>query len=148
MTSHLPWTARTVVRSNRLNGMSPLPCGTHDPATAQVFGPPGLHPILIVDFLDFGAIAGAGEAAPVLLLIALVVLGLLAFVGVFYGMILSFVIFKRITQRHYHIVKKKMLAQDYVVVDLDELDEEDPSRGDEDDIPESHYARLRSLGLL
>ena len=127
-------------------------CFRGNAGVAELFGPPGLHPILIVDFLDFGALAGAGEAAPVLLLIALVVLGLLAFVGVFYGMILSFVIFKRITQRHYHIVQKKLLTRDYEVVDLDELDEEDPGGAragyKADEIPESHHARLRGLGLL
>ena len=133
----------------------------------EAIGPP--HPILMIDCIDYSAIAGsAGEGAPILLLLFIIAFTLLTVVGVFYGMILSVIIAKKIYERHAGVVRKRLLTQDFVVMDLDDpqswndVDPEDPvkeralstssSRNMTETemmmMPERQHARLRALGLI
>ena len=72
---------------------------------------PTMHPILFVDCLDSSAIAGAGEGAPVLLLVVIVAFALLTVVGVFYGVVFAAILMQRITRRHYGVLRKRLLTQ-------------------------------------
>ena len=110
---------------------------------------PTMHPILFVDCLDSSTIAaGAGEGAPVLLLVAIIAFALLTVVGVFYGVVFAAILMQRITRRHYGVLRKRLLTQDFIVVDLDEIDVEDPSSGRNDTLPEYQRQRLKALGLM
>ena len=110
---------------------------------------PTMHPILFVDCLDSSAIASAGEGAPVLLLVAIIAFALLTIVGVFYGVVFAAILMQRITRRHYGVLRKRLLCEDFIVVDLDEeIDIEDPSGGRNDTLPEYQRQRLKALGLM
>ncbi|CAH9099731.1 unnamed protein product [Cuscuta epithymum] len=94
-----------------------------------------------------GCLGGAGEAGlPVMLIMALVVLGLFTVIGIFYSMLVATMVGQRIWQRHYHILAKRMLTKEYVVEDVDE--EMTGSDWAPPPLPPEHVHQLKSLGLL
>ena len=63
-------------------------------------------------FSECGCLGGAGEAGlPLLLIMALVVLGLFTVIGIFYSVLVATMVGQRIWQRHYHILAKRMLTK-------------------------------------
>ena len=76
---------------------------------------------------NFDGCGGAGggdcnEAAAVLLAVAIVLLIFFAFVGFLYGLVLGSALLQRVVQRHYHVLQRRLLAKDYVVLDLRQVD--------------------------
>ena len=63
-----------------------------------------------------------GEAGAILLVLAVVLVVFFAFIGVLYGLILGSALLQRIVQRHYHVLQRRLLAKDYVVQDLRNVD--------------------------
>ncbi|MCL7048271.1 hypothetical protein MKW94_008290, partial [Papaver nudicaule] len=59
---------------------------------------------------DCACFAGAGEAAW-LLIMGMIVLGIFAFFGFLYSILVATMVGQRIWQRHYHILAKKMLTK-------------------------------------
>lgn len=94
-----------------------------------------------------GCLGGAGEAGlPLLLIMALIVLGLFTVIGIFYSVLVATMVGQRIWQRHYHILAKRMLTKEYVVEDIDgEMTSSDWSPPP---LPAEHIQQLKSLGLL
>ena len=45
-----------------------------------------------------------------------------AFVGFLYGLVLGSALLQRVVQRHYHVLQRRLLAKDYVVLDLRQVD--------------------------
>eukprot|EP00897_Mesotaenium_endlicherianum_P009356 jgi/Mesen1/8449/ME000475S07702 len=78
--------------------------------------------------------AGCGE----LLVVAVVIL---AFLGVLYGVLAAMMAWQRIWQRHYHILAKRVLAEEYIVEDLH--GQYKPAV-----LAPEDEARLKSLGFL
>lgn len=63
-------------------------------------------------FSECACLGGAGEAGlPLLLIMALVVLGLFTVIGIFYSVLVATMVGQRIWQRHYHILAKRMLTK-------------------------------------
>lgn len=61
---------------------------------------------------ECGCLGGAGEAGlPLLLIMALIVLGLFTVIGIFYSVLVATMVGQRIWQRHYHILAKRMLTK-------------------------------------
>ena len=61
---------------------------------------------------ECGWLGGAGEAGlPILLVVAIVVLGLFTIIGIFYTILVATMVGQRIWQRHYHILAKRMLTK-------------------------------------
>lgn len=61
---------------------------------------------------ECGCLGGAGEAGlPLLLIVAIIVLGLFTIVGIFYTILVATMVGQRIWQRHYHILAKRMLTK-------------------------------------
>lgn len=59
-----------------------------------------------------GCLGGAGEAGlPLVLIMALIVLGLFTVIGIFYSVLVATMVGQRIWQRHYHILAKRMLTK-------------------------------------
>ncbi|WOL09415.1 hypothetical protein Cni_G18168 [Canna indica] len=88
---------------------------------------------------------GDGESAlPVLLIVGLLVLGLFTVIGIFYSVLVATMVLQRIWQRHYHILTKRMLTQEYVVEDVrcEGTDWRPPP------LPAEHVEQLRALRLL
>ncbi|KAL0432005.1 UNVERIFIED_CONTAM: hypothetical protein Sradi_0826500 [Sesamum radiatum] len=96
---------------------------------------------------ECGCMGGAGEAGlPLLLIMALVVLGLFTVIGIFYSVLVATMVGQRIWQRHYHILAKRMLTKEYVVEDVDgEMTGADWSPPP---LPTEHVQQLKALGLL
>ncbi|KAG8383475.1 hypothetical protein BUALT_Bualt04G0017200 [Buddleja alternifolia] len=96
---------------------------------------------------ECGCLGGAGEAGlPILLIMAIVVLGLFTVIGIFYSVLVATMVGQRIWQRHYHILAKRMLTKEYVVEDVDgEVSEADWSPPP---LPPEHGQQLKALGLL
>ncbi|KAL3371079.1 hypothetical protein AABB24_007889 [Solanum stoloniferum] len=94
-----------------------------------------------------GCLGGAGEAGlPLVLIIALIVLGLFTVIGIFYSVLVATMVGQRIWQRHYHILAKRMLTKEYVVEDADgEVNGNDWSPPA---LPPEHVQQLKSLGLM
>ncbi|CAL9061370.1 unnamed protein product [Musa banksii] len=95
---------------------------------------------------ECGCLGGeTGEAGlPLMLIVGLLVLGLFTVVGIFYSVIVATMVGQRIWQRHYHILVKRMLTEEYVVDDVD---------GEGTDwcpppLPTDHVRQLKALGLL
>ena len=63
-----------------------------------------------------------GEAGAILLVVAVVLVVFFAFVGVIYGVILGSALLQRGVQRHFHVLQRRVLARDYVVQDLRNVD--------------------------
>ncbi|KAK4749386.1 hypothetical protein SAY87_026835 [Trapa incisa] len=96
---------------------------------------------------ECGCLGGAGEAGlPLLLIMALVVLGLFTVIGIFYSVLVATMVGQRIWQRHYHILAKRMLTKEYVVEDVD--GEMTGSEWSPPPLPLEHIQQLKSLGLL
>ncbi|KAM7277398.1 hypothetical protein ACFE04_019264 [Oxalis oulophora] len=94
-----------------------------------------------------GCLGGAGEAGlPLLLIMALVVMGLFTVIGIFYSVLVSTMVGQRIWQRHYHILAKRMLTKEYVVEDVD--GETTGSDWSPPTLPPEHVQQLKALGLL
>ncbi|KAK9670479.1 hypothetical protein RND81_13G204500 [Saponaria officinalis] len=92
-------------------------------------------------------LGGAGEAGlPLLFILALVVLGLFAVIGLFYSVLVATMVGQRIWQRHHHILAKRMLTKEYVVEDVD--DEMTGSDWAPPPLPAEHVQQLNALGLL
>ncbi|CAI5460218.1 unnamed protein product [Closterium sp. Yama58-4] len=92
---------------------------------------------------DCCAGACTGDGWLVLLPILLVVL---AFVGVFYCLLVSILVVQRICQRHYHILVKRILTKEYIVEDLSGMSL--PPDWSPPPLPPEHELQLRDLGLL
>lgn len=61
---------------------------------------------------ECGCLGSAGDAGlPLLLVMALIVLGLFTVIGVFYSVLVATMVGQRIWQRHYHILAKRMLTK-------------------------------------
>ncbi|KAL9229717.1 hypothetical protein vseg_005153 [Gypsophila vaccaria] len=91
-------------------------------------------------------VGGAGEAGlPLLFIMALVVLGLFAVIGLFYSVLVATMVCQRIWQRHYHILAKRMLTKEYVVEDVDEMTGSDWAPPP---LPIEHVQLLNALGLM
>jgi type IV secretory pathway VirB3-like protein len=61
---------------------------------------------------ECGSCAGVGvEGAPLLLVLAVVVVMLLAVAGVVYSCFVASVVVQRVWQKHYHVLAKRMLAK-------------------------------------
>ncbi|CAL9105265.1 unnamed protein product [Musa textilis] len=93
-----------------------------------------------------GCLGGeTGEAGlPLLLIVGLLVLALFTVVGIFYSVLVATMVGQRIWQRHYHILVKRMLTEEYVVEDVD-------SEGTDwcpPPLPADHVRQLKALGLL
>ncbi|XP_060213094.1 uncharacterized protein LOC132640501 [Lycium barbarum] len=82
---------------------------------------------------------------PVLLIVALIVLGLFAIFGMFYTVLVATMVGQRIWQRHYHILEKRMLTKEYVVEDVGEVAGYNWSPPP---LPQQHVQQLEALGLL
>ncbi|XP_059318031.1 uncharacterized protein LOC132068452 isoform X3 [Lycium ferocissimum] len=82
---------------------------------------------------------------PVLLIVALIVLGLFAIFGMFYSVLVATMVGQRIWQRHYHILEKRMLTKEYVVEDVGEVAGYNWSPPP---LPQQHVQQLEALGLL
>ncbi|KAK8490217.1 hypothetical protein V6N13_052754 [Hibiscus sabdariffa] len=96
---------------------------------------------------ECGCLGGAGEAGlPLLLIMALVVLGLFTIIGIFYSVLVATMVGQRIWQRHYHILAKRMLTKEYVVEDVD--GEMTGSDWSPPSLPPEHVQQLKTLGLL
>ncbi|XP_055811016.1 uncharacterized protein LOC129880823 isoform X4 [Solanum dulcamara] len=80
-----------------------------------------------------------------LLVVAVIVLGLFALLGMFYSVLVATMIGQRIWQRHYHILEKRMLTKEYVVEDVGEVACNDWSPPP---LPQQHVQRLEALGLV
>ena len=78
--------------------------------------------------------AGAGECGP----LALVVLAVLAFVGIFVSAFAGVAFVSNVTTKHLHVLQKRALAADFVVRDLGE--------GAADDPESQHQGASLSLG--
>ena len=57
-----------------------------------------------------------------LVILAIVLLIFFAFVGFLYGLVLGSALLQRVVQRHYHVLQRRLLAKDYVVLDLRQVD--------------------------
>ncbi|XP_070058109.1 uncharacterized protein [Nicotiana tomentosiformis] len=89
---------------------------------------------------------GEGESGiPVLLIVAVIVLGVFAIFGMFYSVLVATMVGQRIWQRRYHILEKRILTKEYVVEDVGEVAGNDwsPPR-----LPQENVQQLESLGLL
>ncbi|GAQ91886.1 hypothetical protein KFL_008760020 [Klebsormidium nitens] len=95
---------------------------------------------------ECGSCAGLGaEGAPLLLVLAVVVVMLFAVAGVFYSFFVATVVVQRVWQKHYHVLAKRLLAKEYVVEDLDE------GHAAGETLPPltaEHVQQLKQLGLL
>ena len=69
-----------------------------------------------------GSGGDSAEALAVLLVIALILVMFFAFVGFLYGLVLGSALLQRVVQRHYHVLQRRLLAKDYVVLDLRTID--------------------------
>ncbi|MCD7447359.1 hypothetical protein HAX54_027836 [Datura stramonium] len=88
---------------------------------------------------------GDQSGAPVLLVVAVIVVGLFALVGMVYSVLVATMVAQRIWQRHYHILEKRMLTKEYVVEDIGEVAGSDWSPPS---LSQQHVQQLESLGLL
>lgn len=96
---------------------------------------------------ECGWLGGAGEAGlPLLLIVAIIVLGLFTIIGIFYTILVATMVGQRIWQRHYHILAKRMLTKEYVVEDVD--DEMTGGNWTPPPLPPEHIQQLKALGLL
>uniref|UniRef100_M1CYC9 RING-CH-type domain-containing protein n=1 Tax=Solanum tuberosum TaxID=4113 RepID=M1CYC9_SOLTU len=90
---------------------------------------------------------GGGDQSgiPGLLVVAIIVIGLFALLGMFYSVLVATMVVQRIWQRHYHILEKRMLTKEYVVEDVGEVACNDWSPPP---LPQQHVQKLESLGLV
>ena len=56
-------------------------------------------------------LGGSGEAAPVILIMAVIAVALFTVIGIFYSVLVATMVGQRIWQRHYHILAKRMLTK-------------------------------------
>ncbi|KAH0727735.1 hypothetical protein KY290_003483 [Solanum tuberosum] len=92
-------------------------------------------------------LGGGGDQSgiPGLLVVAIIVIGLFALLGMFYSVLVATMVVQRIWQRHYHILEKRMLTKEYVVEDVGEVACNDWSPPP---LPQQHVQKLESLGLV
>ncbi|XP_059318030.1 uncharacterized protein LOC132068452 isoform X2 [Lycium ferocissimum] len=88
---------------------------------------------------------GDESGTPVLLIMAVIVLGLFAIVGMFYSVLVATMVGQRIWQRHYHMLEKRMLTKEYVVEDVGEVVD---NYWSPPPLPQEHVQQLESLRLL
>ncbi|KAG5607360.1 hypothetical protein H5410_028852 [Solanum commersonii] len=92
-------------------------------------------------------LGGGGDQSgiPGLFVVAVIVIGLFALLGMFYSVLVATMVVQRIWQRHYHILEKRMLTKEYVVEDVGEVACNDWSPPP---LPQQHVQKLESLGLV
>lgn len=90
---------------------------------------------------------------------ALIIAGLLAFVGFFTAIVIIVVLFQRTIQRHIYLLHKGQLVQEFQVVDLSKCDEDPEQAVLSEEYSDSEYppapplspkdtTYLKSMGLL
>ncbi|XP_073154345.1 uncharacterized protein [Henckelia pumila] len=83
---------------------------------------------------------------PLLLIVAIIVICLFSLIGIFYSVLVATMVGQRIWQRHYHILAKKMLTEEYVVLNVN--DEINEATWSPPSLPPDNVQQLKALGLL
>lgn len=63
----------------------------------------------------------SGDGNEACAIIAIIIVVIFIIVGIFVGLFLTTVLIHRIVQRHYHILHREVLAEEYVVLDINDI---------------------------
>ncbi|XP_075480953.1 uncharacterized protein LOC142521700 [Primulina tabacum] len=83
---------------------------------------------------------------PLLCIVAIIVICLFSVFGIFYSVLVATMVGQRIWQRHYHILAKRMLTEEYVVENVD--DEMNEASWSPPPLAPDDVQQLKALGLL